>query len=280
MKILKTIEEVKGYVLPLKKKGDIIGFVPTMGALHAGHLALGEEARYECDCLIYSIFLNPTQFGPNEDLDKYPRDIDSDLAKLESIDVDAIFLPDKSIIYPQNYLTYINVDKLSNILCGKSRTDHFRGVSTIVTKLFNIIECDKAYFGKKDIQQFILLKKMVDDLNMNVKIIPVDIVRENDGLALSSRNSYLSEEERLAAPILYKAMKTAKENIDIYFSPEELIEDVNALISEEPLANIEYIELRTIKDLSIVEDLSEEGMLLILAVKFGKTRLIDNMLLN
>ena len=280
MKVLKTIAEVKEFIEPLKCKGDIIGLVPTMGALHEGHLALGEEARYQCDCLIYSIFVNPTQFGQNEDLNKYPRDIEGDITKLEAIDVDAVFLPDEKIIYPDNYLTYINVNDLGNILCGKSREDHFKGVTTIVSKLFNIIECDEAYFGKKDMQQFVILKKMVDDLNMNVKMIPVDTVREEDGLALSSRNTYLSAEERNAASVLHRSMAKAKENLDIYFSPEELIEDVSTLISEEPLAEIEYVELRKTEDLSEVEDLSEEGIILILAVKFGKTRLIDNMLLN
>ncbi|MDA3886447.1 MAG: pantoate--beta-alanine ligase [Candidatus Delongbacteria bacterium] len=280
MKVLKTIAEVKEFVKPFKCKDELIGFVPTMGALHEGHLALGEEARYECDCLIYSIFVNPTQFGPNEDLDKYPRDIEADIAKLEAIDVDAVFLPDEKMIYPDNYLTYVNVKDLGKMLCGKSRVDHFEGVTTVVTKLFNIIECDEAYFGKKDIQQFIILKKMVEDLNMPVKMIPVETVREEDGLAKSSRNAYLSEDERKAASVLFRAMTKAKENIDIHFSPEDLIEDVVLLISEEPLAEIEYVELRRLKDLSKVEDLSEEGMVLVLAVKFGKTRLIDNMLMK
>ncbi|MBN2789653.1 MAG: pantoate--beta-alanine ligase [Candidatus Delongbacteria bacterium] len=280
MKILKTISEVKEYIKPLKLKDQIIGFVPTMGALHDGHIALGEEARYECDCLIYSIFVNPTQFGPNEDLDKYPRDLDGDIAKLEAIDVDAVFIPDRSVIYPENYKTYVKVDELGNILCGKSRVDHFQGVTTVVSKLFNIVQCDEAYFGKKDIQQFIILKKMVEDLNMPVKMISVDTVREDDGLAKSSRNTYLSADERAAAPVLYRSMVTAKKNIDLYFSPEELIEDVHTMISMEPLAKIEYIELRRYNDLSEVEDLSEEGILLILAVRFGTTRLIDNMLLR
>ncbi|MCK5759849.1 MAG: pantoate--beta-alanine ligase [Candidatus Delongbacteria bacterium] len=280
MKVLKTIAEVKEFIEPLRCKGDIIGLVPTMGALHDGHLALGEEARYQCDCLIYSIFVNPTQFEKNEDLDKYPRDIETDIAKLEEIDVDAVFLPDEKIIYPDNYLTYVNVEKIGNILCGKSRTEHFKGVTTIVSKLFNITECDEAYFGKKDIQQFIILNKMINDLNMNVKLIPVDTVREESGLAMSSRNAYLSEEEKTAAAVLHSSMLKAKENLDIYFSPEELIEDVSTLLSEESLAEIEYVELRKLKDLSEVEDLSEEGLLLILAVKFGKTRLIDNMQIN
>ena len=280
MKILKTIAEVKEYIKPFKCKDELIGFVPTMGALHAGHIALGEEARYECDCLIYSIFINPTQFGANEDLDKYPRNIGEDMAKLQAIDVDAVFIPDEKMIYPDNYLTYVNVNELGKVLCGKSRTEHFQGVTTIVTKLLNIVECDEAYFGKKDIQQFIILSKMVEDLNMSVKMISVDTIREDDGLALSSRNTYLSEEERKAASVLYRSMVKAKENIDIHFSPEDLIEDVILLISEEPLAEIEYVELRRSKDLSEVEDLSEEGILLILAVKFGKTRLIDNMLLK
>ena len=280
MKILKTIAEVKEYVRPLKCRDEVIGFVPTMGALHEGHIALGEEARYECDCLIYSIFVNPTQFGANEDLDKYPRNIGEDMAKLEAIDVDAIFLPDEKMIYPDNYLTHITVGELGNILCGKSRTEHFQGVTTIVSKLFNIIECDEAYFGKKDIQQFIILKKMVEDLNMNVKLISVDTIREEDGLAKSSRNTYLTEDERKAAPILHNSMQKAKENLDIYFSPEELIEDVITLISEESLAEIEYVELRRSKDLSEVEDLADEGILLILAVKFGNTRLIDNIKLR
>ncbi|MDA3837860.1 MAG: pantoate--beta-alanine ligase [Candidatus Delongbacteria bacterium] len=280
MKILKTIAEIKEYIKQFKCKDELIGFVPTMGALHEGHLTLGKEARYECDCLIYSIFINPTQFGPNEDLDKYPRDIGGDLAKLEAIDVDAVFLPDEKMMYPDNYKTYVKVEDIGKILCGKSRIDHFRGVTTIVSKLFNIVECDEAYFGKKDIQQFIIIKKMVEDLNMNVKMISIDTVREEDGLAKSSRNAYLTEEERKAAPIIHKSMIKAKEDLAIHFSPEDLIEDVILLISEEPLAEIEYIELRRSKDLSKVEDLSEEGILLILAAKFGKTRLIDNLLLN
>ncbi len=279
-KILKTISEVRDFTNLYNLVNRRIGFVPTMGALHEGHLELGKKAREECDCLIYSIFVNPIQFGPKEDLGRYPRDITGDISKLDTIGTDAVFIPDDSVMYPNGFSTYVDVGETGNILCGKSRPGHFRGVATVVLKLFNIVECDQAYFGKKDYQQLTVLKKMVKDMNIPVEIIGVDTVREADGLAKSSRNTYLNRKDRTSAAVLFKALSFAKENFGSFGSKEEIISKVKDIISEERSAEIEYIELRNSNDLSAVKSLKKGKFVLLLAVKFGTTRLIDNVTVN
>lgn len=279
-KILRTISEVKDFTSLYNLVNRRIGFVPTMGALHEGHLELGKRAMKECDCVIYSIFINPIQFGKNEDLGKYPKDIQGDIEKLDSIGVDAIFLPDEKVMYPEGFSTYVDLGEITDILCGKSRPGHFRGVATVVLKLFNIVGCDQAYFGKKDYQQFVILKKMIKELNVPVEIIGVDTVRENDGLAMSSRNSYLNEKERKAAPVLFRALSSAKQNLAEFKNPDKIINHAKDIIDSEKTAEIEYIELRNADDLSEVSDLGIRKIVMLTAVRFGTTRLIDNLILN
>ncbi|MBU4487089.1 MAG: pantoate--beta-alanine ligase [Candidatus Delongbacteria bacterium] len=279
-KILKTISDVRDFTSLYSLINRRIGFVPTMGALHEGHLELGKKARNECDCLIYSIFVNPIQFGPKEDLDKYPRDIKDDLEKLDSIGTDAVFIPDNSAMYPNGFNSFVDIGEIGNILCGKSRPGHFRGVATVVTKLFNIVCCDQAYFGKKDYQQYIIIKKMVRDLNIPVEIIGADTVREKDGLAMSSRNAYLSKEERISATVLYKALNYAKDNFLNFESKDGLISKTIEFIKREKSANIDYVEIRNTADLSDVQSLKKGKFVLLLAVRFGNARLIDNIALN
>lgn len=279
-KILKTISDVRDFTSLYNLVNRRIGFVPTMGALHDGHLELGRKARQDCDCVIYSIFVNPIQFGPKEDLDKYPRDMKGDMEKLDSIGTDAVFLPDPEIMYPNNFGTFVDVGKISEILCGRTRPGHFKGVATVVTKLFNIVGCDQAYFGKKDIQQFIILNKVVNDLNIPVELIGVDTVREKDGLAMSSRNLYLSEKERSAAPVLFRALSYVKNNLSDLKDPASAIAKATDIISSEKIAEIEYIEIRNFNDLSEVKSLKKDKLVMLLAVRFGKTRLIDNIILN
>ena len=279
-KILKTISDVRDFTSLYNLVNRRIGFVPTMGALHNGHLELGIKAREECDCLIYSIFVNPIQFGPKEDLKKYPRDLKGDFEKLDSIGVDAVFVPDDEIMYPKGFGTFIDVRDIGNVLCGKSRPGHFRGVATVVAKLFNIVGCDQAYFGKKDMQQLIILKKIVSDLNIPVEIIGVDTVREKDGLAMSSRNAYLSKSERASAPVLYKALSYVKKHLPDFKDTESAVAKAVEIISKEKSAEIEYIEIRNFSDLSEVKNFKKEKFVMLLAVRFGKTRLIDNIILN
>lgn len=279
-KILRTVSEVKDFTSLYNLVNRRIGFVPTMGALHEGHLELGKKAMKECDCVIYSIFVNPIQFGKNEDLGRYPKDIQGDIEKLDSIGADAIFLPDEKVMYPEGFSTYVDLGEITDILCGKSRPGHFRGVATVVLKLFNIIGCDQAYFGKKDYQQFVILKKMVRELNVPVEIIGVDTVRENDGLAMSSRNSYLNEKERKAAPVLFRALSSVKQNLAEFKKPDEIINHAKDIINSEKTAEIEYIEIRNADDLTEVSSLDNRKKVMLTAVRFGTTRLIDNLTLN
>jgi pantoate--beta-alanine ligase len=279
-KILRSISEVRDFTSLYSLVNRRIGFVPTMGALHEGHLELGRRAGKDCDCVIYSIYVNPIQFGPKEDLEKYPRDLQCDMEKLDSIGVDAVFVPDNKMMYPEGFSSFIEVGKISEILCGKTRAGHFRGVATVVAKLFNIVSCDQAYFGMKDFQQLTILKKMVRELNIPVEIIGVEIVREKDGLAMSSRNVYLTKKERAAAPVIFKALNYAKDNFDSFKTPDEIKDCVLHLIAKEKLAVPEYIEVRSAADLSEVKNLKKGKFVILSAVKFGKTRLIDNMILN
>ncbi len=276
MKIIKKIVELKKSVNKIKRKNKIIGFVPTMGYLHEGHLSLIKIARKKSDYVVCSIFVNPAQFGPNEDFNRYPRDLKRDEGLLKKEKVDLLFYPSVKEMYPDDYKTYVEVEELSSILCGKSRPGHFRGVTTVVLKLFNIVQPDIAVFGEKDYQQAIIIKQMVKDLNLDVEIIVAPIVREPDGLAMSSRNTYLSPEERTNATILYRALTWAKDSFykENVKSPEYIITQMKRMI-EEMGGQIDYIAIVDKNDLNPVRYI-KKGDRILLAVFFGKTRLIDN----
>ncbi|NSW89991.1 MAG: pantoate--beta-alanine ligase [Firmicutes bacterium] len=280
MKIIKSIKEMKDIIKQEKTFGKTIGLVPTMGFLHEGHLSLIRTSSSKDDIIIVSIFVNPTQFGPNEDYDKYPRDLKRDVSLAEDAGADLIFAPDVEEMYPQGYKTYVNVENITEVLCGKSRPGHFRGVTTVVAKLFNIIQPDRAYFGLKDAQQYIVIKKMVEDLNMNLEVVPCPIVREADGLAMSSRNIYLSIEERKAALILSKSLFEAEDMVKSgERNAEKILERIYSIISSEKLANIDYIEAVNADTLEKISEIKGK-VLIALAVKIGNTRLIDNIIVE
>jgi len=277
MKIIKKIKEMQRMADEARKKGEIIGLVPTMGYFHEGHLSLMREARRKSDLLVVSIFVNPTQFGPREDFKSYPRDLKRDLQLAKETGVDVIFSPDVKEMYPKNYLTYIEIEKLSNILEGASRPGHFRGVITIVAKLFNAIKPHKAYFGQKDFQQSVVIKKMVKDLDMNVEVIVLPTIREKDGLATSSRNVYLKKEERKVAPILYKSLKLAEELIkEGEKDSKKIIKEMKELIEKEKLIKLEYIAITDPETLKEVKRI-KRGTNVSLAARIGRARLIDNL---
>ncbi len=258
------------------KLDGIIGFVPTMGYLHEGHLSLVKAAKKDCDTVVVSIFVNPSQFGPNEDLSQYPRDLDKDVQLLSELNVDYIFFPNKKEMYPDNHKTWINVEKITTILCGKSRPTHFRGVTTIVAKLLNIVNPDLMYMGEKDFQQIVVLEQMIRDLHFQTKIVRCPLIREIDGLAMSSRNKYLSPKGRKDALCLYKSLLLAKTEFEngriiskkIKLKMKQLIESKNG--------NIDYIEFVDPETLESVPEL-KKGDRVLLAVKIENTRLIDNM---
>lgn len=266
--------------LSLKNKKKTIGLVPTMGALHEGHLKLVEEAKKSSDVIVVSIFINPTQFGPKEDFNKYPRDIRKDSILLNKLGVDYLFYPQASDMYPEGYKTYIEVKGIQDKLCGASRPGHFKGVATVVAKLFNIIAPDTAFFGEKDFQQQVIIKKMVNDLNMDVAIKTISIVRENDGLAKSSRNRYLSKTERKSAPLLYKALRLGKLMIDQGEKRSSIIlSSMKSIIKIEPKFRIDYISIcdpETFEEKKIIKG----KILIAIAAYLGKTRLIDNILVK
>lgn len=265
------------YSKRLKTQNKTIGFVPTMGYLHKGHLSLVRRSLKENNATIVSIFVNPIQFGPGEDFKKYPRDFKRDEKMLRDIGVDAVFYPTVNQIYPQPYYTYIDVEYLSEVLCGKSRPGHFRGVATVVAKLFNIVKPDIAYFGQKDAQQAIIIKKMVHDLNMAIKIKTMPIIREKGGLAMSSRNAYLSPQERKDALILYKALLLAERMVKGgQTSAKKIIDKMKALIKQKKSAKIDYVEIVDEKTLRPVKRIYGE-VLIAVAVYIGRTRLIDNL---
>lgn len=261
--------------------GRSIGFVPTMGALHDGHLSLVKRSRDENDITVVSIFINPLQFGPSEDFQQYPRDTDEDVAKLRKAEADILFMPDASQIYPPGFTTYIEVGEISEKLCGVFRPGHFRGVATIVAKLFNIVKPAKAYFGQKDFQQAVIIKKMVKDLDMPVDIIVFPTIREHDGLAMSSRNLYLNEEERKAAGVIYKCLIQTSELVKSGIINKEKIQGfMKEKLSAEPLvAEIQYASVYDPETLDEVGNAGKE-VLLAVSVKVGGTRLIDNMLVK
>lgn len=274
MKIVKDIDELRRDLKGYKLEGKSIGLVPTMGYLHEGHASLIRKARAENDIVVVSDFVNPIQFGPKEDLKTYPRDLDADSKLCEDIGVDFIFAPEASKMY-HDRKTFVDIEDMSNNLCGAKRPGHFRGVCTVCTKLFNITGADRAYFGQKDAQQVAIIKKVVFDLNIPIEIIPCPIVREDDGLALSSRNTYLSEEERKAALCLSKAIFKGEDLAKSGSSVSEVLSKMKEIISSEKLARIDYISA---VDLTTMEDAKDfDGdRLVAIAVFIGKTRLIDN----
>lgn len=278
---------MKKEIQTLRTDGRTVGFVPTMGALHRGHLSLLEPCKGENDLTVVSIFVNPSQFGPGEDFDRYPRDFRRDEALLREQGVDILFYPDTAEIYPPGYATYVEVEKLGNVLCGKSRPTHFRGVATVVLKLFNIVRPDNAYFGRKDGQQVILLKRMSVDLNLDVTIKAMPIVRDEDGLAMSSRNVYLSAEEREAALYFTRALREAKERIGSGLENAPGIKAfIEAEIKKSPLVTVDYIEVVTLDTLGPFPEgpegqvIDKNNTLVAGAVRVGKTRLIDNFILG
>ena len=277
MQIIETVAEMQKVRRSLKGS---VGFVPTMGYLHEGHLTLVRRSREANDYTIVSIFVNPTQFGPNEDFDRYPRDYPRDFALLEKEKTDFVYLPTPAQMYPEGYNTWVDVYKVTDRLEGAIRPGHFRGVATVVNKLFNIIQPSRAYFGQKDAQQCIVIKKMVIDLNMNLEMIVIPTVREPDGLAMSSRNVYLSPDERRQAPVLNRSLVLAK---DMWSAGERDSTKIRTamldLIKQYPLGKIEYISIADALTLRELER-AESPAVISMAVKFGNTRLIDNILLE
>lgn len=275
--LVTEIKEVKEQIREWRKQELKIGFVPTMGALHEGHESLIKRAVKENDKVVVSVFVNPTQFGPNEDYDSYPRNIEKDLEVCRNAGADMIFHPAAEELYFENKSTFIQVEGLTNVLCGAKRPGHFDGVCLVVSKLFHIVTPDRAYFGQKDAQQVAVLKRMVRDLNMDVEIIPCPIVRESDGLAKSSRNLYLSETERKAALILSKSLEGAKEQLrQGERDADKLKKMIIATIQKEPLAKIDYVEIVDAEELTSIQGVITRNVLVPIAVHIGKTRLIDN----
>ena len=279
MKIIKTIEEMKERSGRLKREGKSIGLVPTMGALHEGHLSLLRKSVQSMDKTVASLFVNPAQFAPDEDFDSYPRDYDRDLDMFIREGVDIVFMPERNTVYPAEYKTYVEVHDLQEKLCGLTRPIFFRGVCTIVLKLFNIINPDTAFFGQKDAQQGIIIKQMVQDLNLDVRIEILPIVRDKDGLALSSRNAYLKDTQRQAALSLSRSLKEAKIMVEKgEIGAEIIMAQIKDIIECYPEAKIDYIKIVDAENLNPL-DIVRAGTLIALAVYVGKTRLIDNIIL-
>jgi len=280
MKVYKTVKPLIIEITRAKKRKSSIGFVPTMGFLHEGHLSLIKKAGKDTDFVVVSIFVNPIQFGPKEDLKKYPRDLKKDLALCEEEGVDIVFAPDVKGIYVNGFSTYVDVRGLTDGLCGAKRPGHFKGVTTVCMKLFNIIKPDIAYFGQKDLQQAFVIKKMVEDLNMPLKIKVMPIVREKDGLAMSSRNTYLNPRERKEALSIYKSLRLAK---DLYKEGErdskKISRKMREVILKEKDTKIDYVSIVDLEKLKAVNSISKKALVAV-AVKIGKTRLIDNIILN
>jgi pantoate--beta-alanine ligase len=275
-----TVGEMKALVRRWKAEKKTIGFVPTMGYLHEGHLSLIRESKGRADITIVSIFVNPIQFGPEEDFKKYPRDLGKDSAYLQKSGVDCLFFPDAAEMYPPGYRTFVDVQGLQDRLCGRSRPGHFRGVATVVLKLFNIVRPDLAFFGAKDAQQVLIIKRMADDLNLDLEVVTCPIVRESDGLALSSRNAYLSPEERKAARVLSMSLRRAEQAVAAgERDAAKIIAGIRTAVEAEPLARIDYVEAVDPTSLELVAEI-RGNVLVALAVFIGSTRLIDNIRLS
>jgi pantoate--beta-alanine ligase len=281
MKVITRIQEMKEYSREARREGETIGFVPTMGALHDGHVSLINAAGKECGRVVISIFVNPAQFGPGEDFEKYPRDMERDKRIAEKAGVDCIFAPETGEMYPEGYGTFVEVPgSMSDVLCGRSRPGHFRGVTTVVAKLFNIVEPDKSYFGQKDAQQAAIIKKMAEDLNMSTEIRVMPIVRGKDGLALSSRNAYLSEDEKRQALGLYRSLNRAEEAVTGgELSANVLKGEMENVLSLGEDVRIDYIEIVDAETLEPVTEIKKRTLIAIAAF-VGSTRLIDNIIVR
>lgn len=281
MQVFNSVNEMQNWCLEQKRSGKKIGLVPTMGYLHEGHLTLVREAVKSCDVVVVSIFVNPMQFGQGEDFEQYPRDLTRDLSLLEKENIDAVFAPLASDMYPKGYSTSVEVTgHITSTLCGRSRPGHFKGVTTVVSKLFNICQPDEAFFGQKDVQQVVVIEKMVRELNFPIKIVRVPIVRESDGLAMSSRNVYLNPEQRQQALVLSKSLNLAKELIEKGERDAATIKAaMENLINSEKDAVIDYVQIVNDEDLADV-DVIKDRVLIAIAVKFGSVRLIDNLLVE
>jgi pantoate--beta-alanine ligase len=280
MKVVRIIQEVRAFSRTARSRGSLLGLVPTMGALHEGHLSLVRAAKSKSDVVAASIFVNPTQFGPNEDFTRYPRDLDGDLALLEREGVDVVFVPSVEEMYPLQSVTWVTVDGLSDRLCGKSRPGHFRGVATVVAKLFNIVEPDLAFFGQKDAAQVAVIRRMVRDLNMSVAIEVCPIVREPDGLALSSRNAYLNPEQRKDALVLFRALTQARELFgNGQRDPAALIEAAENIFAGTPTVRLDYCEIVDPDELTPLTAIDQPALVAVAAF-VGNTRLIDNIVLE
>ena len=278
MEIIRTISWMKETVRQAHADNHVVGFIPTMGALHEGHLSLIRRARVDCSRVFASIFLNPTQFGPNEDLTKYPRTFNADVEKLTAAGVDVLFAPEAKEIYPPEFRTYVDVQGVSDTWEGKSRPGHFRGVATVVLKLFEIVQPQFAFFGRKDAQQVRILQQMTTDLNLNVEIVVCPIVREPDGLALSSRNTYLNSGERRAATILHRALDAAQREVNKGTRDTlQLQASIQKILAGEPLARTDYVAIVDAETFEPVARIGVRSVYVLLAIFVGKTRLIDNL---
>jgi len=280
MEVTGSIEQVRSCVKDVRLQGKSVGFVPTMGALHAGHVSLIKAAKEKCDFVVVSIFVNPMQFGPDEDFDKYPRPIEKDAVICEQAGVDLVFNPTASEMYKAENITWVDVEKLAEHLCGRSRPGHFRGVTTVCAKLFNIVRPDFAFFGQKDAQQAIIIKRMVADLNMDMEVVICPIVREDDGLAMSSRNKYLSAEQRSQALLLHKSLLQGEKLVKKGLRDcAEIKQQMTEILNESSAISVEYVSIVDIETLADVEEITEMA-LIALAVKLGQTRLIDNIIVD
>lgn len=280
MKLITSLSEIQSYCRSALAEGRTIGLVPTMGFLHEGHLSLMRPARAENDLLVVSIFVNPTQFGPNEDYEAYPRDLQRDSEMAAGVGVDVIFSPTARDMYPGGYDTFVNVEHITEKMCGASRPEHFRGVTTVVAKLFNLVQPHKAYFGQKDAQQTVVIRRMAKDLNFGIEIVVLPTIREDDGIAMSSRNKYLNQKERQAALVLIESLRMAEKLVKSgQIDAAEIKRRMRDLIEAEPSARIDYLAIvnaDTLADLDTVKGKT----LIALAVFIGKTRLIDNLVLD
>jgi pantoate--beta-alanine ligase len=280
MQVAKTIESVRKLVAAARTKGKKIGFVPTMGAFHIGHISLIETAVKKCDFVVVSIFVNPTQFGPGEDFEKYPRPLEHDLETCRKKGVDVVFVPSTDQIYPHKNLTWVDVKRLTEPLCGQFRPGHFRGVTTVCAKLFNIVVPDVAFFGQKDAQQAIVIKRMVADLNMPLKIVVCPTVRDSDGLAASSRNQYLTDQQRKDATLIYKSLQKCQQMVDAGVTdPRKIITQMREILSQVPSIKIEYVSIVDAETLEPIDPIAGK-ILAAVAVRIGPARLIDNILLD
>jgi len=280
MEVAQTIESIRYLVKAARRRGGKIGLVPTMGALHVGHVSLIEAARKDCDFVVVSIFVNPTQFGRGEDFEKYPRPLEADLEICRKAGVDAVFAPASEVMYPGENLTWVTVEKLTRPLCGRCRPCHFRGVATVCTKLFNIVGPDVAYFGQKDAQQAVTIRRLVRDLNMPLEIVVCPTVREPSGLAVSSRNQYLSEQQKKDAAQIYEALQECRRMIDAgQTSPKRIIGRMREILHQVPSMEIEYVSIVDAETLETVGRIAGR-VLVAVAVRLGSTRLIDNILVD